>query len=476
MVNISNFNHFDYSGSSANKLLGVLLILVAIVVSAYTSTVIWIEKRTICEKLSYKPITEEDAQERTYLLKTSIPTELKDNAWTKAKLTVPAGTNVKVLGAYMTRLNYRTDIYSTSAPWVYSPDQYFWIEMPDGTQGAARLPEALVGRKIVIKSGEQAGQTVTVTGVKKNKSNDKFPYDYSVEGSKTTYKWGEFTPLNKDVGEMVVYTNPLSGAFEKDKHKAAHVPSFIEIPTHEDNGYFLFPRYKKWNMYKILPWWRGRIMLTVYWLILMVLVLWWLGAKSTKLSVKAQFDYMDNPAYSSKEVYDKAVRYYWPRYYIRAFIVGCIFSPLVWLWTKINRSAMISSLKNELGSERCPKCAERALAWKYTGKETPWTYLRTVYTGKETYTERSSIQGEKVYDTSTGQMRDRQKITTTTYDAGSHDVYVRRKEYQVYCKHCKAILRTDWEEETRSQNYQGGDVLSESSRKESVTYGYVPKK
>ena len=476
MPNISNFNHFEYQGGFFNKVIGAILILFAIGVAAYTSTYIWIEKRTICEKLTFKPITEQEAVQKAYPLKTSVATELKDNSWSKAKLTVPAGTNVKVLGAYMTRLNFRADLYSSAAPWVYSPDQYFWIEMPNGTQGAARLPEALVGRKVVIKSGEQAGQTVTVTGVRKNKTNDKFPYDYSVEGSKKTYKWGEFTPVNRDVQEMVVYTNPLSGMYEKDPHKVAHVPPFLKIPVHDDNGYFLFPRYKKWNMYKILPWWRGRLMLTVYWLILMAIVIWRLGAKSIKLSVRAQKHTMENPSYSKTEVYESAVRYYWPRYYIRAFIVGCIFSPLVWLITRINRSAMISALKKELNSERCPKCAQLALDWKWTGKETDWQYARTVQTEQHTYTSESDSGGEEIYDPEAGKYRRRKTYTTTTYAAGSHDVFERKKEYVVYCKHCKAILQTAWETESKTGNYQGGEILRQSSQKEAVKWGNAPRK
>ena len=453
------------------------MIIIAIIISGYISIVVWVQKRTIFEKLTYKPITEQVALGRAYSLKTSVATELVTMSGSSStKVAVPAGTTVKVLGAYMTKLNFRSDSYAESAPWVYSPDQYFWIEMPNGTRGAARLPEALVGRKVVVKSGDLAGKTVTVTGVRKNKTNDKFPYDYSVEGSKQTYKWGEFNPVNKDVSEMVVYTCPLAGVPVEKQHKVAEVPPFIKIPTHDSNGFFLFPRYKKWNMYKILPWWRGRLMLTVYWIILMIIVLWRLSAKSINLSLKAQKDSMENIQFSSKEVYDKAVRYYWPRYYIRAFIVGCIFSPLVWLWTKINRSAMISSLKKELGNERCPKCAQRALAWKWTGKATDWKYVRTVQTEQHTYTTESDAGGEEIYDPETGKYRKRKTYTTTTYAAGSHDLYERKKEYVVYCQHCQAIIQTAWEAEGKTANKKGGEVLSERTSKEAVQWGYAPKK
>lgn len=472
MPNLTNFNKFDYSGDFFNKLLGFLLIIIAIFVSGYTSTVIWIQKRSIMEKLTYKPITEQVAEERAYTLKTSIATELQvvsDSG--RTKITVPAGTTVKVLGVSMINLSFRAGINYNRAPWVYSPDQQFFIELPDGTRGAARLPEAFVGRKIIVKSGDLAGQTLTVTGVKENKTKDQFPYDFSVEGSKNTYKWGEFTCVNKDTPdmEMVVYNSPLAGVPEAERHKAAHVPPFMKIPTHDDNGFFLFPRYKKWNMYKIMPWWRGRIMLTVYWLILMVIVVKLLDRKSINLSVDAKFDYLENPAYSNEEVYMKAVRYYWPRYYIRAFIVGCVFSPVVWLFTKINRSSMISSLRQELNSERCPKCAQLELDWKYTGNETPWTYLKTVHTEQKTYIDRKNIEGEKVYDRDKKEVRDRQMITSTTFAAGSYDLYERKKEYVVYCKHCQAILEKDWEEEHESRNHQGGEVLRERSWKESVT-------
>lgn len=59
---------------------------------------------------------------------------------------------------------------------------------------------------------------------------------------------------------------------------------------------------------------------------------------------------------------------------------------------------------------------------------------------------------------------------TTTYAAGSHDVYHRKKEYVVYCTKCNAVIRTDWEEESKTQNYKGGEVLRESDSLESVKY------
>lgn len=424
---LNNINNFVAPSNPANKTAGILLIVVAVVISAYISMVVWIEKRTLLEKLTYKPVTEEVAAERVAMLKTSQAVEMQVIYGSDERtMNVKAGTAIKILGVYMTKLNYRSDSHYSASPAYFTEDQYFFIELPNGIRGAAVLPE-LAGH------------------------------------------WNEYSCLNNN-GETVVYTCPLAGVPADKQHKVAGVPNIMRIPTHESDGFFLFPRYKSWNMFKMGFWWRGRFMLTVYWLILMIIVLWRLGAYSVRLSVKADRKFVENPSLSGTAVYDKIVRYYWSRYYPAAFVVGCVFSPLVWLWTKMNRSAAMSSLMKELGAERCPKCAKLALAWKYTGKETPWTFLRTVHTDQHTNTHYEDVKGEKVYDPDKDRVRDRQRIITTTYAAGSHDVYHRKKEYVVYCTKCNAVIRTDWEEESKTQNYKGGEILRESASLESVKY------
>lgn len=452
-----------YKGSASNKALGAFLIIIAVFVSAYTSVYVWIQKRTFFEKLTYKPVTEQVALERSYTMRTVLPTELYVVSGSdESKINVPAGTEVRCFGTYMRMLNYRQDSYSECSPLYYSPDQFFFIELPDGTRGAAQLPETLIGKKIVVDSGE----TLTVSGIRK-KGEGRYPYEFLVNGNSQTYQWGDFECLN-EAEETVVYTCPLNGVPEGKRHKVARVPRFYKIPTHSDDGFFLFPRFKQWNMYRIGPWWRGGFMLTVYWLVLLVIVLWRIGALSVRLSVKADRKFIKDASHSNKEVYTNIVHYYWPRYFIPVFIVGCIFSPLVWLWTKIYRKSIMEVLHKELESERCPKCGQLGLKKEYTGKETPERFLRTVHTEAHTATERKNDYSEKVYDPDLDKERYRQWITTTTYAAGSHDVYVHEREYVVCCEKCHAIIQRGQEQVSRTCNYKGGEVLSERTTKEAV--------
>lgn len=447
------------------------MIIIAIGVSAYTSVYIWIQKRTFFEKLTYKPVTEQVALEQSFTIKTVLSTELHVVSGSdEKKLTVPEGTTVKYLGVYMRKLNYRQDYYNESSPKYYSPDQYFFIELPNGTRGVAVLPEMIIGKRIVTNSGD----TLTVSGIRKNSSNDRYPYDFSMNGSTQTYKWDDFECLNEAEG-TVVYTCPLIGLSDAKRHKEARVPRFYKIPTHDDDGFFLYPRFKRWNMYMMGSWWRGRFMLTIYWIILLVIVLWRVGAYSVRLSVKADRMFIKDASHSNKEVYLNIVHYYWPRYFILVFIVGCIFSPLVWLWTRIYRKSIIDVLHKELESERCPKCGQLGLKKEYTGKVTPERFLRTVHTEAHTITTTKDDENEKIYDRDTGRERYRQLITTTSYAAGSHDVYGYKKEFVVCCDKCQAIVQTGWQEVTRTCNYKGGEVLSERTTKEAVERVRVPK-
>ena len=92
----TTYKNPSYSGSTSNKFLGALLIIIAIGVSAYTSVYIWIQKRTFFEKLTYKPVTEQVALEQSFTIKTVLSTELHVVSGSdEKKLTVPEGTTVK---------------------------------------------------------------------------------------------------------------------------------------------------------------------------------------------------------------------------------------------------------------------------------------------------------------------------------------------------------------------------------------------
>ena len=443
---------------TSSVLLRTLLILVALPIALYISVMVWIQKRTIFEKLTYKPVTEQVALDRSFTLKTVLPTEMHVLASVDpGTVNVPAGTTVKYLGVYMRMLNFRSDYYHESSPKYYSPDQYFLIELPDGTRGVAALPEIIIGKKIVTNSGD----TLTVSGIKKNSSKDQYPYDFLVEGSKETYKWDDFTCVIED-GNVVVYTCPLNGVPDEKRHKAAGVPKFMKIPTHDDDGFFLYPRFKKWNMFMILPWWRGRLMLDVYWFVLLIIVLWRLGAWSIRINIKADKKYL-NPEYDDNEAYNKIVGYYWPRFYALAFIAGCIFTPLIWLWTRIYTKSVFDGLKSDL-KVRCPKCRKLTLKTEFTGRKTEERFVGTCSYTPESTTRVTGKVWDENKDTLLGSGGYRENTETIYYNTVTYDDYVYQAEYRTFCPEC-GFSKTGWQTCHTAKNTQGGDVRKVESTK-----------
>ena len=218
------------------------------------------------------------------------------------------------------------------SPVNYTPGQYFVIETDDGVFGAAILPEALIGRKIIIKDGEHKNDTMTVNGVKKNTSDNRYPYTYLVEETKDVFSWGEFTCINEKV-EMIAYTCPLAKVAPERQKKFLRVPSYVPIPTHEKDGFFLFPRFKAWNMFRLKPWARSLVTVILIWIILMVLTLWIVGRRSFNIALKTN-KFLNDTSLTNQEAYSKSIKYYCTRYYPWAFIAGGLFTPLVWLWTR----------------------------------------------------------------------------------------------------------------------------------------------
>lgn len=436
---------------TSNKTLRILLILIGIPIALYISTLVWIHKRTFFEKLTYKPLTEQKALEHAFLMKTVLPTELHVISGSdETKVSVPAGTNVKYLGVYMRMLNFRSDYYCEASPTFYSPDQYFFIELPDGTRGAAILPEMIIGKEIVTNSGD----TLTVSGIRKNNSSDRFPYDFLVNSNSQTYKWDGFECVY-DTKETVVYTCPLLKLNESQRHKVARVPKFIKIPTHSDDGFFLFPRFKKWNMYMILPWWRGSLMRDIYWFLLLVVVLWRLGAWSIRISIRADKKYL-TPEYDSVEAYNKVVGYYWPRFYLRAFIAGCIFSPLIWLWTRLYTKSVFDGLEKDI-KNRCPKCRKVGLKTEPTGKKTEEQFVGQCSYTPEPTTRVTGKVWDPNMDKGFGTGGYRENTETTYFNTVVYDDYVHREEYRTYCPHCGFSMK-NWRTVHTAKNSRGGDV------------------
>lgn len=341
-------------------LLSILVFVVSLVIGVFCIT----QYRCVWKMLSYKPINEEMALERAVEVKTAIATKmtvLSDSVFEKD---VTAGTPVKVLGAYMRDLSYRNDEYHNLSPRNYTPGQYYYIELPDGSRGAAVLPEALIGRRIVVTKGDDAGDTLVVSGVKKNKSQDTYPFDYYAEGKKKPYHWGEFSCLNEEV-EMVVYSCPLLNVPKEKLWKVTKVPPFFKIPVYMRGGFFLFPRFKSWHAFLIVPFARWAISIAV-WLLLLFLARWILSNVSINIGLRARDKFMPNMTLSKDEVYKKAVDYFEHHYIIHELIAGCLFTPVVLISN--NRRFFYKDICNSI-TMRCPKCGHE-IRKKTT--DTPW--------------------------------------------------------------------------------------------------------
>ena len=443
------------------NLLRWILGAAAIFVAAYASIFFMVEMRSLFLKLTYKPLTEEAAMERAVPMKTIFPTTMQVMSGSdKKEIELKAGTPIKFIGACMKLLNNRVDgnndpirhPYFQLSPRVYTPSQLFLIETEDGIRGAAFLPEAIIGREIEITKGDETGQSFVVSGIKKIKSDDEFPYEISVEGSDKTFKWGTFTQLTKGK-EIVVYNNPFGGVPEEMQHKKAHVPRFMPIPKHEQNGFFLFPRFKVWNMYYLKPFFRSLIILILLWIILLVVAVWRIGSHHHNAFWTARKKFMQNTSLDNIDAQAKILWYYWPRYYPFAFIGGCLFTPLIWLWTRMNHVDLITTLRQEF-SIRCPNCHQMTLKYGRTGNETEKRFVGHVH--HRAHTDRK-VTGT-VYDEAAKQMRE--NTVTTHYSAEDYDDYVYDVELQLACTHCD-FCEKHWETWHHSENQVGGHITSQ---------------
>ena len=433
-----------------------ILGIIAIGAAAYISIVFLVEMRSLFLKLSYKPISEEVALEKAIPMKTVLPTTLYVMSGSdQREIEIHPGTNLKILGASMKLLNLRVDVssdiyhqYYDLSPKVFTPTQVFLVELENGVRGNAILPEAIIGRRIVIKSGEEAGDTLVVKGVKKIKSEDKFPYTYTVEDRKNSYNWGEFNVLAEE-GQIVVYNNPFGGIPEEYQHKKAHIPSFMKIPVHEQNGFFLFPRFKIWNMYLLKPFFRSLLMLIIVWLIVLVIALWRNHSHDFNAKYKYKNACLADTSLDNDQAQAKFLRLYWPRYYPYAFILGCVYTPLIWILTSGNHRRLMGELKEDL-SKRCPKCHHMTLEHGYTGNETEKQFVRHVhhsgYTNSDTNYKRSAFSNDV-------------KVTTKTthVSAEDYDLYVYKAERYFKCNEC-GFYETYWVTLNSYENHRGGDV------------------
>jgi len=431
----------------------------AVVVAGYLSLMFLVEMRSLFYKLTYKPITEEVALERVIPMKTVLPTKMRVISGSdKPEIELRAGSSIKIIAACMSPLNCRVDEQLGThnyklPPSAYTPSQVYLIETDNGVKGVAALPETIIGHRLCITKGDDAGDTLLVTGIKKINSKDKYPYEFMVEGRNTTYTWGMFLYPKLD-SAMVVYNSPsgdeIPGALQQ---RVPRVPSFLRTPVHESEGFFLFPRYKSWNMYKILPFFRSSFILLLIWIVLMLIALWRLSSHSFNAWWKGKTKYIEDPSYDNADAQSKVLWLYWRRYYPFAFLAGCLFTPLIWLWTSKHHRGMLTDLR-ELMSTRCPECHHLSLKYGPSGKETERRFVGHVHKGAHSETV---VTGEK-YDKVAKQTR--QDTVTTHYEAESYDDYEYEVEMKLGCTKCN-FCETHWETRHEKRNHEGGGVDGE---------------
>ena len=421
----------------------IVAFLVSLVISVYCIT----QYRCIWKILSYKPITEEMALEKAVEMKTSIATQMTVLSDSSFQKNVAAGTRVKILGAYMYHLTFRNDDinYHHLSPRNYTPSQYFYIELPDGTRGYAALPEALVGRRIVVTQGDNVGDTWVVSSVKKNNSKDKFPFDYYVEGKKKPYHWGEFGCLNNEV-EMVVYTCPLLNVPENEMWKETKVPPFLKIPVYMSGGFFLFPRFKSWHAFLIMPIARGIIAIAV-WLLLLLIAHKILNGIRFNIGYRVQEKILPNKALSKDEVFKRSMDYFNRHYVVPEFIASCLFSPIAIFLIRLF-SIHKNSFRRDICESitmRCPKCCHLVKKKKTNAPpksiEGPINAIATEKALKEAEKKQSR---ESTYTSQQAWMADLGK--TATVHTHVYDIQPRFiiEEFRYHCDECDSE-QCQWE-------------------------------
>ncbi len=393
--------------SSAAGLLRLLLFIVALPISLYISTFIWVQSRTFFASQTYQPIDEPVALGKAVEIETSKPIEVNVFAGEeRGKREVKAGSRVKVLGVFMMGLNRQIDGNKSLAPNVPTPTRNYYVELADGTRGIAQL-----GMEVAADSTSAA--------------------------------------------ETVVYSCPMPGVPSAQLKKHLLVPPYLSIPRYEQEGFYMFPKHSGWNMYNLRPFWRSRFFFVVVWLVLMVLMLKVVGSCSNAAHRKA-FATLHDTTLDNPTAYNQAIALYQRLYYPWAFVAGCLFTPLVWIWTKMNYSIFIDSLKKE-ATNRCPKCHQISLKYETTGRETDKRYLGRFEGRPSSITNATGRVWDRSMDGGKGGWR----INTETMHFAKEqwDEYSYQEEMALRCSQCD-YCQTEWINRKAYGNRMGGELES----------------
>lgn len=287
--------------------------------------------------LSYRKADESYIEECSKVVRTKFKTQLtvvqtdeKAESGSMSEppviMDIPVGTQVKVLAIYQKGLNGNTK------PYYYNIYQDRLIELPDGTRGYAKFPEACLGMKLKDKEGN----THVITDIRKNKEQpDKAPYSIFIDEGKQSCKLSDFTFMK-----------------ERNSHGYAYPiytdnPGITGLSLSLGKGFYSYPFII--DIF-FIPYWL-RLILGISGILFFLFYIpfkyfYWLS----KVSAKPLYD----ETLSASEARKKAQRRHSIGWWAFLILTGSIVNPFMWfvIW-------LVSSWKSELNGLmkiRCPRC------------------------------------------------------------------------------------------------------------------------
>ncbi len=287
--------------------------------------------------LSYRKADESYIEECSKVVRTKFKTQLtvvqtdeKAESGSMSEppviMDIPVGTQVKVLAIYKKGLN------GDVKPYYYNFYQDRLIELPDGTRGYAKFPEACLGMKLKDKEGN----THVITDIRKNKEQpDKAPYSIFIDEGKQSCKLSDFTFMK-----------------ERNSHGYAYPiytdnPGITGLSLSLGKGFYSYPFII--DIF-FIPYWL-RLILGISGILFFLFYIpfkyfYWLS----KVSAKPLYD----ETLSASEARKKAQRRHSIGWWAFLILTGSIVNPFMWfvIW-------LVSSWKSELNGLmkiRCPRC------------------------------------------------------------------------------------------------------------------------
>ena len=218
------------------------------------------------DRLTFVPITEQEALEHAETVKVTIPGQTVHpvDGGKERKLTV--GSKVTVLGVYKRRLD------RGNSPRVYAPNQQYLMRLRDGSLAYGPLMETAVGHQALLPSGD----TVVVRSVKQLKKNparqsdggaSAYAYAFTLEDRKETYALEDLTmhfPQRvayqhggvKEADVAAILADTTAGG-KRTFRSTVRYAIYKLTPSTRLNGYFLYPRFQQWTEFRLQRWFRN---------------------------------------------------------------------------------------------------------------------------------------------------------------------------------------------------------------------------